>query len=575
MLTACNDLNLSPLNVITDADVFKNESGINSYMARLYGELPIEDFNYKIDIKTTQNPSMGNWSGEVLQNVGGYHVSPDGGKLGWWGYASVRNANYFLEMFPLYKDNFSEEKSNHFLGEAYFVRAYYYFAMAKRYGGIPIIDKLQSYPEQSLDELKVPRDKELDVYNFIATDLDEAIRLLPEESIQNGRANKGVAYALKSRAMLYAASIAKYGTIQLDGLLGIPADEASRLYQLSYDASLEVAKRYSLYNKFSDASENYWKLFLDKESPENIFVKSFYYPNITHNWDVFNIPHQMVGPAGYGSSLNPTLELVEMFGENKGNGMEFVIEKNGQPVRFNKPSDLFDNVDSRLRGSVILPGDEFKGEIIDIQKGLYTTYPNGELFTSADWNKTYTGDKGEVHITGKSGIGNSESTTTGFHIRKYQNPDMENSMIVTSRSEQHWIDIRYAEIILNRAEAAFELGEKGDALNAINEIRKRAGAKLFTLDNLTIELIQTERRIELAFENQSYWDIRRWRIAAIEINNKTYTSLAPYYIYDEEKYIFKREPVGSSYSFDPKVYYLQIPNNEIIKNELLEQNPGY
>jgi len=573
---ACNDLDLPPLNVITDDDVFKNESGVNSYMARLYGEMPIEDLRFNIDaFYSNPYPYLGNWSGEVLQNMGGYHQQPSGDKVKWWGYTSVRNANYFLEIFPNYYSNFTPEKADHFMGEVYFIRAYYYFSMVKRYGGIPIVDKLQNYPQQSIEELKVKRDTEQDVYEFIGRDLDEAIGLLSEESFQTGRANKGIAYALKSKIMLYAASIAQYGEIQLDGVLGIPKNEAQKFYQQSYEASLEVGKRYSLYRKYTDKFENYWNLFLDEDSPETIFAKGYYYPSYTHSFDAYNVPFQMRGSSGWGSVMNPTLEIVELYDDVDGNSGSFKIEENGEPIRFSKVMDLFEKVEPRLRASVILPGDEYRDEIIDVQKGLYTSYPNGELKTSADWNDIYSGNKGDKHITGKSGIGNNESTTTGFHARKYMNPDIPQGILVIGRSEQPYIDIRYGEILLNQAEAAFELGKKDEALDAVNEIRDRAGARLYTQEELNSKLIRKERRMELAFENQGFWDLRRWRIATDEINNKTYTALCPYYIYDEEKYIFKKEPVGSTYTFDPKVYYLMIPVEEITKNDLLIQNPGY
>jgi hypothetical protein len=573
---ACNSLDLPPLNVIKDDDVFLNEEGINSYMARLYGELPIEDLRFNINgFNGEPRPFLGNWAGEVLQNVGGYNTSPTGTGVQWWGYSSIRNVNYFIEVFPQYQKNFSAALIEAYMGEAYFVRAYSYFALVKRYGGVPVIDKLQNFPQQSLEELKVPRDKEQAVYDFIARDLDEAIRLLPESSVQTGRANKGIAYALKSKAMLYAASIAQYGNIQLDGILGIPNADAGKYYQSSYDASLEVGKRYALYNKSADKFDNYWNLFLDKDNPEAIFVKNFLYPSIAHSFDALNIPFQLRGPNGYGSVMNPTLEIVELFDDINGNPGTFKIEENGTPVRFDDVMDLFKNVQPRLRASVILPGDVFKGEVIEVQKGLYTSYPGGELRTSADWNEMYTGAKGSKHITGKSGIGNNESTTTGFHARKYMDVSRPQSMVMMNQGDQSYIVIRYGEILLNRAEAAFALGNKDDALWAVNQIRDRAGAKLYQLSDITEQTIRKERRMELAFENQGFWDLRRWRTAADEINNVTYTALCPYYIYDEDKYIFRKEPVGIPYTFDPKVYYQMIPTSEIDKNSLLIQNPGY
>ncbi|MCD7978577.1 MAG: RagB/SusD family nutrient uptake outer membrane protein [Tannerellaceae bacterium] len=573
-LWACNDLDVPSINIIQDQDVFRSESGVTSYMVRLYEDLPVEDFNFNEEgfNKPLNSLSPGNYTGETLLCMADMIWNNlDGDKFQDWRYNSVRNVNYFIGNFPEYTDHFSQDLSDTWLGEAYFIRAYYYFAMVKRYGGVPIIRTVQNYPEQGIEELKVPRNTEKEVYDFIAEDLDEAIRLLPEHSLASGRVNKYVAYALKSRAMLYAGSIAQYGKMQLNNILGIPAADASYYYKLSYEASKMLEGTYSLYSKYADKFENYWRLFLDGDSPENIFVKYYKYPEKTHTFDCLHIPYQMRGSQGYSSRFNPTLDLVEMFDDIDGNPLTLEIGTDQNPVRYQNRMDLFMKVEPRLRASVILPGDEFKGEEIDVQKGVYVSYPSGELLTSADFNALYEGKS----IIGKSGMGNNETTVTGFHTRKYQNPDADKSLVLENRSEQSWIDIRYAEILLNRAEAAFELGEVKDALQAINQVRERAGAKLYTADQLTAKVIQKERRMELAFENQTFWDLRRWRVADMEINNRQFTALCPYYIYDEDKYIFKREYVGPQYTFDVKLNYAKIPSGEISKNDKLEQNPGY
>lgn len=153
---------------------------------------------------------------------------------------------------------------------------------------------------------------------------------------------------------------------------------------------------------------------------------------------------------------------------------------------------------------------------------------------------------------------------------------MANNILIQHRSEQDWIDFRYAEILLNKAEAAFYLGNKSAALEAINDIRDRAGAKLLTEAQLTENAIRKERRMELAFENHTYWDLRRWRIADKLMNNTRYHALCPYYIYDEGKYIYQIEEVGGLYTYDVKANYVKIPESEIQKNpNLLPNNPGY
>lgn len=575
-LYSCNDLDIPPMNIIQNEDVFNSESGITAYMARMYSELPMEDFKFTKDgfNQTFCFPNTGCNTGEhVLNRQDFVYDSPQGSWYQAWNYSYVRNINYFLQELPNYQGQFTEEQVNCWLGEAYFMRAYQYFAMVKRYGGIPIIQTVQNFPEQSLEELQVSRNTEQEVYDFIEQDLDKAIELLPETSPSKGRVNKYVAYALKSRAMLYAGSIAQFGTIQLDGILGIPSSDAQRYYQLSYEASKSLEDKYSLYNKYTDKYENFVNLFLDEDSPENILCKYYVYPEISHSYDVVNLPFQMRSAEGYGSKMCPTLDFILMFDGKDGNSDWLNVGTNENPIRYENRIDLFEDAEPRLRASVVFPGDELKGEVVDVQAGLYESYPNGILHTSTEPTNIplYEG----FPITGKSGMGANEVTNTGFFVRKYLNPDLKREDIATGKITTTWIDMRYAEILLNRAEAAFALGKKDDALDCINQIRTRAGASLYSSDQLTLQSIQKERRMELAFENHVYWDIRRWRIADSEINNRKWKILSPYYVYDEGKYIFKIEELSTLYTFQVKVYYQQIPTSEIATNPNLVQNPGY
>lgn len=576
---SCNSLDVPPINIIQDQDIFVSESGITAYMASLYNDLPIYDHASTINgFNNYWNswPQAGHMSGELLNNMLFFvYDSPNGDMFQFWSYDRVRKINYFLENMPLYKDNFSESLVNTWLGEAYFCRAYYYFTMVRAYGAVPLVTEVKNYPETSIEELQVPRNTQLEGWNFIADDLDKAIELLPETSLEKGRVNKYIAYALKSRAMLYAASICQFDTpvSGYEELLGMPASKAQEYYQAAYDAASKLDGKYSLYNKYTDKFENYWHLFLDEDNPEVIFAKYYQYPYSTHSWDVHNIPFQLRSPEGYSSIANPTLEIIELFDDVNGN--PFVLkttDENGEPIRYDNPMDIFKDIEPRLRASVILPNDNFKGETIEIRKGIWTSFPNGELKTSSDFTTMYE----NMTVQGKSGMGNNETTTTGFLLRKYLDPDLPKDLVVHGRSTVQFIDIRYAEVLLNKAEAAFYLGKKQEALDLVNQIRDRAGAKKYELNQLTEDNLRKERRMELVFEKHSFWDLRRWRIADKLMNNKKYTALCPYYIYDEGKYIFTKEEVGTTYTYDVKVNYAKIPDSEIAKNpKLLPNNPGY
>ncbi|MBV4355909.1 RagB/SusD family nutrient uptake outer membrane protein [Pinibacter aurantiacus] len=584
LLTACNKLDIPPTNIIQDKDVFSSPSGIESYMATLYSALPIQDFNSNYQTGFNDFPcfhSYGLFTAECLQSdyVGARGIG--NGSFGYWPYVNIRNVNYFIETFPKYAGSFTEDKAKAWLGEAHFIRAFFYFALVERYGGVPIVRTPQSYPEQSLDELQIPRNKEEEVYNFIGADLDTAINYMPDiAESKSGRANKYVAAALKSRAMLFAGSIAKYGTVQLDGVVGIPADKATSYFQQSFDAAKMLEGKYSLYRANPDKYQNYVNLFLDGNSPENILVKQYHYPEKTHSWDALNIPRQLQGGNGYSSVIDPTLDYVELYGSLQ------VYNPDGTPIRFSDRMDLFKNVEPRLRATVTLPGDVFRGAVMDMQRGLYESYsgkPNSpeapehddpndsKLHLASDPTVQYSGK----NVVGFAGPGRSESTSTGFYIRKYMDPTKPNSEILLWQSYQNWIAIRYAEVLLNKAEAAYELGKPADALTAINDIRDRAGAS--ALGNLNMDSIRNERKKELAFENFTWWDLRRWRVADKEFNNRIYRVLYPYYVFDEKKYIYRKEPdiQNARFTFQQAFYYEPIPAGEINKNPKLIQNPLY
>ena len=580
---SCDYLDVPPINIRQDDAIFNSESGITSYMTTLYYDLPIEDFRYTqqgFNVSGKGQGRLPNVSGEAMcSSSDDISTIGDGTWWGCWDYGKIRRVNYFLKNFPAYKSNFQNTVlADAWMGEAHFIRAYCYFAMVKRYGGVPILREPQEYVGD-IESLKVPRDTEKACYDFIAEDLDEAFRLLPdnEEILGKGRATKYAALALKSRAMLYAGSIARYGTVDLNGLVGIDKALANDYFELAYKAvkELEKSKKFSLYRKNSDKEKNFAELFLAEDSPENIFCKYFQRNVNAHGWDVYFVPYQYRG-NGFSSNMNPTLEFVEMFEHKDGTPANFA--ERAKDTYFDDPSELFQNMDARFGGSIIYPNAIFKGEPCSIQKGLIIEDGSKKENATNYEEAVYTANDGQVyHIVGKSGSGNYSGNMTGFFMRKYLNENMPQSEVIENYSEQHWIEFRYAEALLNGAEAAVEMGQHlDDALLWINDIRSRADIKQLSLSDLTVDKVRHERRIELAFENHTYWDLRRWRIADKEIETKQYTGLCPYFDINKQKYIFEEVAANKYYyTFDVKMYYERIPDGEIAKNEKLKQNPYY
>lgn len=623
-VSSCLELDLPPLNVVGDEDVFGSRSGITAYLARVYSGMPMEDFRY--------SPERGFFNGYIMTGmsvIDGDAICGNQGKgaqsenTKYWGdaYSTLRDINYFLETIPQYAANYPEVDVNTWKGEMYFNRAFVYFALVKRYGGVPIVNEVLKYPETPIEELKTARASEEAVYQQVKADCDMAYGLLPETN-ELGRATKYAALALKSRAMLFAASIAKYNTVELfdentgDRLCGIPANKVTEYYKEAYDAAKALEGHFSLYknNWVADDKEaqyeNFVNLFFDDGSPENILIRQYSYPNSVHSYDCFALPRQlMVG--GYSSAVCPTLDFVEMFeGFPKDEQGHIKTTENGKYVLYDNLTDLFKDAEPRLRATVILPGEQFKGEAIEIWRGIYIgsvddgispLLPEGYLsryevsdskdllVTSPSGNNQtpYQLSNGQMmNPAGRSGCfyNDNACAISGFSVRKYMDPDLEAERVLLNYSSQSWIEFRYGEILLNRAEAAIELAEAGagneyrsDAFACINEIRERAGATLLQDEAaVTIEVVRTERRKELGFENKTWWDLKRWRTLEDEQNNRIYRVLMPFYADKAGKWFFdaRYDENAVRYTIDTRWYYLDIPT-DVINSDGLIQNPGY
>ena len=586
-LMACNTLDVPPINIVSDQDVFTSESGITAYMARLYYELPIEDFSYN---NNSGNPPQYGFRRNPENNLQDYTFESmkcdprrsnlSGDDFIYWDYAPVRNMNYFLQEFQTYAANFPQDRADAWIGEIYFLRAYHYFAMVKRHGGVIIVQDIIDPLGKTNEELYLPRNKEVDCIEFILSDLDEAIRLLPETGLADGRANRYVAYGLKARVALHAASIAKYGEIQLDGLLGIPADRARDYFQKAYDAAMAVDGKYSLYNKGGDLSVNYTNAFIDQSSPENMFVKNYRYPENGHSFELFMVPWQVRGAQNYSGRANPTLDFIEMFDDTDGNPFILNTGTDDNPIFYEDRMELFAKAEPRLKGMIIFPGDVFKGDIIDVRYGIVRA---GEPITSVTATNSFVDTYNGMLIQGLSGMGYNECTYTGFYLRKWLDPSIPRADVTGSRTTTPWIDMRYAEMLLIRAEAAMELQSFGDeskvadAVACMKAIRERAGAaKEYTAADLTIDLVRKERRMELFFENKIFWDLKRWRTFDREVSNREMKIIWPIYVWDEQKYYMKKTVYSDfRYTFERTRYYQRIPNAQIEQNPLIIQNPGY
>ncbi|MEQ8421653.1 MAG: RagB/SusD family nutrient uptake outer membrane protein [Arenibacter algicola] len=589
-----DDLEIPPKNIISAEQVFTNELAVQAYLANLYIQAPIEGFNF------SANNGFNNWSsGVTTAHASGEALSEgprgnvgDGNWWQWWsaGYKAVREVNGFISNIA--ETELSEEQKQAYTAEAKFIRAYCYFGLVKRYGGVPIITEVQMFNGDNLDELQLSRNTELEVYSFIGEQLDEAIDMLPETN-ESGRANSFVAQALKSRVMLYAATLAKYAEVDLDGVVGIPSSEANRFFKASYDAAKNVIEsgNYQLWDVTADKIENYTSLFIETEgNPEVIFKREYKFPDLTHSYDLWNLPFGVRGPAGYSSRMNPTLEMVEKYEYIDGSeGTLKMTDPSGVPIHYDNPMDLFVDKDPRCLATVIVPFSPWQETTIDVQKGIIddlaissnlTVYGRNAV-TTGGYNNLYNptthtiDENGTLPVITINGVGGSERSVTGFYIRKYMDYNKDKSQAFPWNSTQSWIDIRYGEVLLNYAEAAFELGEIPDAKWAVNLIRERAGIAELSDAEVTLDRVRHEREVELAFENHYYWDIRRWRTGHNLIETKRYNAIHPFYDLQADDYVFARQEMWFDMTFYFQLYYEKIPVGAIEANPKLIQNPLY
>ncbi|MEQ6120017.1 RagB/SusD family nutrient uptake outer membrane protein [Reichenbachiella sp. MALMAid0571] len=561
VIAACEDIfDRQPLDKISSSAVWSDQQLIDASLADLYANTPF--FYSENSLMATQPAYMGaeayvhDASSSWIQGT----LNETGGVWDYWAYGHIRNLNDFIEnvsQSPI-DENVREVR----LAEARFLRAFVYFEMVKRYGGVPIITIPQSInaPE---DELYVHRDTEKEVYDFIASECDDIAQVLPEIADEYGRATKYTALALKSRAMLYAASIATYSTQQLDGLLGFPAAEATAYWQKSYDASKLIvdSELFELYEGKVDKAENFQYLFLEERNSEVIFAKVFNGKGqVGHSFDYYNYPGGF--EKNWGGSTAAYLETVESFEYVDGTSgkLDYNFLENN-PISFD---ELFENKDPRFFASILYPGATFKDGMIYCHGG---TYVDGELITTT----TLIGEYKGLPWYAVSPFQN-RTYGRGFSIRKMINEPEEQAL--AGESDTDYIVFRYGEILLNLAEAAFELGKTDEAKDYLNEIRERAGIALLT--SVDREKIRQERQVELTFEGHRFWDLRRWRIAEEELSKEMH-SIKMNFDWDSKTYEVKIENADVvTRDFEARHYYLPITVGRISNNpNLAPDNTGY
>lgn len=610
----CNDekfLDVKSTNILLLNEVYSDPRLVLSVVTDLYNRIPdlVEPANFGIYASFDEAFASGDYGRH--QNREYDYVFPGTGtpETTYWDYGYIREINLFIERVNAATVLTPADKAL-FAAEGRYLRANVYFELVKRVGGVPLITESLAYDYSGdASYLRKPRAKESEVYDFIISELEAIKAILPKTPNEKSRATYGLAVATKARAALYAGSIAKYGattpTVSLpNGEIGIPAARATEYYQTALAAAQELISsgQYSLYQKSADLSTNFANIFLDKgNNTEVIFVEDYKLRSAKiHGFALDNQPRAITEEGERGGRLNPSLNLVQSF-ERLDNTFAPLAINTGTAtnyIYYDKPEDLFAGRDARLRGTVLVPGATFKDRPIDIWAGLLLS--NGSTLSGDQLGQLKTVNGASVQAVGLSGPieGYDGSAQSGFYMRKYNDPVPGSGQIGT-QSEVWNVRYRYAEVLLNAAEAAFELGQTALAATLMNQVRNRAGLIVpLTAAQITFDRIVHERKVELSFENHLLWDMKRWRLAhivwdgsssdlttqpgkATEPSTRVY-SLWPYKVYNpgganNGKWVFQKvlsSRVTQSHLFRLGNYYSRISDAIINNNPLITRNPN-
>ena len=601
LLTACNDdfLDTQPLDKISSSATWSDGTLSEAFVFSVYSYLGYGGFEEQMQAVITDEAFFTH-AGRNINTFNEGSESPSNiawtsGTYAWRNmYSAIRQANVAIANLP--EATFEDQNLKDMLmGEAHFLRAYYYHQLLRFYGGVPIIDS----PYSLDDELSIARNTFAETVDFIVAELDKSASLLNGKDMAEGRASRIAAMALKSRVLLYAASDLHESSKAPSGY-GTDLHAYSGGQQARWQAAQQAAKavlditsgyKTDLTEPVSheEGKANAVAISMGGKSAvadagassELIFVRTLsskYTPE--DNWPLggthFGVNN---GPNGYHNwSGNPPIQqMVDDYEMMDGSSFDW--------DNTTHKADPYANRDPRFYAHVLYDGAPWKPRPSDvvaidpydeIQTGYYDD-GNGGLINGVD--------------TRESPIENWNGSRTQYNLRKWIDPDPAIKENLTSHQVIPWPFIRYAEVVLNYVEASINLGQEDEARNWMNKTRFRVGMPAVTESGpaLLAKYIN-ERRIELAFEEHRYHDARRWLIApetlgrGIEKINVTATlkpGKSPHVPYRHDKAVYdytyevQNETSIENRTWKDKMYYRPISRDEINKNELLVQNPGY
>jgi hypothetical protein len=585
-LYSCSDfLDTESRNTLTEPTQWASEKNADVYLNGIYSTLNKPNTPDPLDSFTDDNnggPYWASWQwkqGIATPEVrGGYPMIQDGTANDFmnWNvvYQRIRKCNEFLQEVETYKANYSEEWLSKRIDEVRFLRAFFYAGLWQHIGGVILLTEPLDRNTMTEEQLYRKRDTFEATYDFLTKELGEIVDngyldiKYNKGDANAGRATLASALALKGWIELYAASpafnaatpVAAEGTgatpeqIKLVGfgdydkqrweIAAATNKKFLTLYKGSYQLFDDMSKFWS------EATEYNSEVIWDRQLERNI-------SGLTSDFAQKGGPTYILGKYYTWGNFCPTQELVD----------EFCMD-NGLPI--NHPSSGYDpenpykNREQRFYDFIVYDGASYKMNWMEKEDVIYTRIDK------------INPSKNEIEL------GQSDVTRTGYYFKKRMDPDNPPS----DGYGINYVLFRYAEVLLNYAEAQNEAFGPADVYDAMNELRTARGlptlettygGKNLNQDQMR-EVIQKERHVELCFENKRFYDLVRWRIA-FDVLNKELHGMKIYNTSPNDnsgKWIYERLPLTSHpHVFTQKMYMCPIPYSVITANSKIIQNPGY
>lgn len=523
--TSCEGfLDGQPLDKVSSEDVWNDTGLTEAFVNDIYGRMR-NGFPNHMSLSVTSDESFARErTGAHLIQRGDINPS-DLGHISWtWEhyYDLIASCNTFMANITDELIATDSELINRLTGEVEVLRAFAYHRLTALFGGVPLIVA----PFNLGDDFIVERNSYDEIVEFIVGELNDAIDLLPSSypDSDRGRITEGAAMAIKSRVLLYAASPLHN------------SDNNQSKWQDASDAAKAVIdlNRYSLHPDYAETfteagnfnNEVIWEKVSNNEIERTELVERDHFPNGSSGWAV----------------TVPTQRHVDSYETLNG------LLPEDDPAY--DPQNPWVNRDPRFYATILYDGAPWRDREIE------TFIPGGadspQSSVCCGWNASY----------------------TGYYHKKFVDENWD-APVGQESSSPNWIYIRYAEILLNYAEAQFHLGNEGVARDYVNMVRSRPSVNMPEVTNSGEELlkrIKNERRIEFYLEEHRFFDIRRWK-TQFPVNDWI-KKVAVHKDPDTGERTISYENL-QEWALPEHTYLLPIPEEEIQRNSLLEQNPGY